>query len=134
MRFDNDIEPPALVSWRSFWRVFFALAGTIIILILIICWYSRWPYYVISPEQISEKSAGTIYSQKGWPYALEVHISGQINGQATFVTPYGEFDLRPGKIDIETGRDYYEDNARLEYIPENVTEGHLTVKYRFRTH
>ena len=130
---DDDIPPPIAISWRGFLRVFSILAVILIALICLFAWYSRWSSYEIPSAEITTPSIRKIHCRSGNTHALEVHVSGQINGHATFVTPHGEFELQPGDVNLHVGSDYYSDDATLEYSPGNVTEGHLVVKYKFRT-
>ncbi len=134
MRKDDDILVPVVHSWKSIWRVLAVVVPVLLVLIAIVAWVSRWPRYEIAPGEIAARSVREIRCpREGNVYALAIHVSGEINGHATFVTPRGTFSLGPGRVDLETGGDYYEDKATLEYIPENVTEGQLVVKYKFRT-
>ncbi len=128
---DDDIPTPVVVPWPSFRHIFLRLAALIVVLIAIVAWQSRWPRYEISSKDISEASTREIRCFKGNAHALEIHVSGEINGHALFVTPYGQFELEPGQISLETGAEYYEESARWEYLPGDVTEGHLVVQYKF---
>ena len=134
MRQDDDIFPPVVVSWKSIRRVLAVVVPLLLILVALIAWLSRWPRYEIAADEIALPSVREIRCRRNDPHALEVHVSGEINGVATFVTPYGTYSLRPGAVDLKTGGEYYEDKAaKLKYIPENVTEGYLVVKYQFHT-
>ena len=130
---DDDIQTPVLVPWRNFLRACSFPAALLTILIGIVAWQSRWPRYEISSQDISEAATREIRCLKEYPHALDIHVSGEINGHATFIAPHGKFELEPGRVHLETGTEYYEMSARLEYVPEDVTEGHLVVKYNYRT-
>jgi hypothetical protein len=112
---------------------FFSLLPALIVLILTIAWHSRWPRYEIPPEKIAYRIDRDIQCRDGDPLFLDVHVSGYIDGYATFITPHGQFEIQPGNVDLRTGGDYYDKAAQLEYVPDNVTEGQLTVKYKFST-
>ena len=131
IRDDDDV--PATISWRAFsFCVVFWLASTAMILVTIQA-VSSWPSIEISPARIEQGLVQTIGCGESLPHGLEICVTGELDGNATIVTPLGEVALSSGPIETSIAGDFYETTATIEYCPENVSDGHLTISYRFRT-
>jgi hypothetical protein len=78
-------------------------------------------------------------SSKRSPYHLEIHLSGQLDGQAMVRWTDSKGTLVreaaiSGDVDLRWGSDWYQSSASLHYQPENVSSGQLEVYYRFKDH
>ena len=70
------------------------------------------------------------------PYHLEIHLSGQLDGQAMVRWTDSQGTLVreaaiSGDVDLRWGSEWYESRASLHYQPGDVSSGELEVNYRF---
>jgi len=100
-------------------------------------WLARWPYLKISGADISDQKTYTIESSPDrFIDGLSLKASGNIDGRATITFAIGDFDrthsVGPGKFDIDISpHDFYKNKADIHYAPQNVTKGHLILRYKF---
>lgn len=62
-----------------------------------------------------------------------IHVSGHLDGRATFLTPHGLLRVGPRRVSQLVVGEFYESSATIEYAPQDVTHGHLFVEYKFET-
>ena len=75
---------------------------------------------------------------RGEAKKIRVYLFGEIDGTAK-ITLSGqtenpqEYFLKPGKIRLRIDREWKDPKCTLEYAPQNVGSGFLTLRYHFNT-
>ena len=104
-----------------------------------LAWLTRWPYLKISGVDISDRRTYTIESQPNrFIDGLSLKVSGDIDGQAT-ITLLGDYNqahsIGPGKFDTNISpHEFYENKASIHFAPQNVTKGHVILRYKFHSY
>ncbi len=84
-------------------------------------------------DNVTRPAELRLTTAKKQPDNLSVHVTGWIDGTATLAlagsTPT---QVGPGNVEWRRDGDFYSSEAVVNYVPRNVTTGHLTVEYRFR--
>lgn len=102
-------------------------------------WLTRWPYLKISGVDISDRKTYTIESPPNrYIDGLSLKVSGDIDGQAT-ITLLGDYNqahsIGPGKFDTNISpHEFYENKASIHFAPQNVTKGHVILRYKFHSY
>jgi len=91
----------------------------------------------ISGDDISNRKTYTIESLPDRLIdGLSLEISGDIDGRATITL--GDFNqsdsIGPGKFDTDISpHEFYENKVDIHYAPQNVTKGHIILRYKFHS-
>lgn len=105
------------------------------IILCVSAWLTRWPCVTIAGPAISTTQTYTISSSSDEIVdGLSLKVSGDIDGRATI--QLGEVfrvhSIGPGKFELDIGpHEYYETEAKVLYLPQNVSRGHVRVRYKF---
>lgn len=75
---------------------------------------------------------------RGEAKKIRMYVFGKIDGNARIVLSSQtqepqEYKLAPGNVRLKIDREWTDAKCVLEYIPENVESGFLTLRYRFDT-
>ena len=97
-----------------------------------VAWLMRWPRFEIGPSQIGSSSTHIINCGDAFAHGLDIQVSGHLDGSAELVTPHRTLH-RDGIVNELLSGEFYESAATIEYVPNEVNDGNLVVKYRFRT-
>jgi hypothetical protein len=72
-------------------------------------------------------------SQGDSVHGLALRIHGRIDGAAMISASVLPTQHVAGAFEIQYSGDYYETHCAIQYSPENVRSGNVTVDYEFRT-
>lgn len=99
-----------------------------------------WEGKTIALDDVREKSIVTLRKDfdRGQAKKLRFYLFGKIDGTATLVVSGQtqepeEHVLGPGDVRLKIDRKWTGPKCMLEYFPENVESGFLTLRYRFDT-
>lgn len=62
---------------------------------------------------------------------ISIHVTGYLDGTATIVASNWEPKKLSGKIDWQIYHDWFSNTCEIDYLPENVSQGKLTLEYIF---
>ena len=123
-----------LTSRKKFWIVF-AAAAVFVPVAMVAYW--MFPQWERIPD-VTKPTELVLYPRKHQHsvYALEIHASGQIEGDAELVwieagVPHRVLELS-GAVDADFASDWYADEVTFAYKPIRVTGGSLTLRYTFQ--
>jgi hypothetical protein len=121
------------MSRKKFWAT--AVVAVFLVPTLTIG-YLQLPQWERIPD-VTKASELVLYPRKHQKqvYAIDVHVYGQIEGEAELVwleggKPYRVFKLS-GAVKARFGGDWYGDEIHLVYRPVHVTGGSLKLRYSF---
>jgi hypothetical protein len=69
---------------------------------------------------------------------LRLYISGKLNGKAEIIRssenmPPQSYSIGPGKVALSAESSWQDPSCTIEYTPDQVTKGSLSVRYSFST-
>lgn len=75
---------------------------------------------------------------RGEAKKIRLYFFGKIDGQAKLTLSSDnqeprEYSLKPGNVRLRISHDWTDPKCTLEYLPENVEGGFLTLRYHFET-
>jgi hypothetical protein len=83
-------------------------------------------------KDVTKKSDITLTSPSINVSGLNLHVTGEINGQAYIFAGNWEKKKLSGRVDWGIYHDWFEPTCVLQYEPVSVTSGNLRIDYTFR--
>lgn len=123
---DANVLQPQLVSWRKVITIVVCLAIAFALFQI----FTRKPRVSIGNADIQNPVTFELTFGGQFPHALNLHVTGEIDGHAQLSTPHGTIPLKPGDVDERLAGDFYDAKLILDYTPTDVTQGHLDIAYR----
>jgi hypothetical protein len=119
-----------LFRWRK-WLIAFALLGLVVLALWLLVRPQRYHITDVTKPQVIALKPPTEEKQR-W-IDISIRITGKIDGKATIHSPFRGSSLEvKDSFDIDLGvMDCYAPQYPTEYVPHGVTNGWLTIHYKF---
>ncbi len=127
------------ISFRDRFLIFFISA-------LCFVWFYQnvyqkvWDGKNIILDDVRTKNILTLRKDfdRGEAKKLRLYFFGKIDGSAKIILSSEtqdakEYFLKPGNVRLRASHDWTDPKCTMEYVPENVGSGFLTVRYHFET-
>ena len=118
-------------------KIILSLIIIFVIVTLVIIGKSLMPWdNSIKINDVTQKMAITIFSNKNGIAVIRILITGYIDGKATIKQGNGDnvtytYELKAGEVYLPIETDWYEKKCIIEYSPVGVKSGNLRIRYKF---